>query len=246
MRGLDEIQKTNAVPHTNNAGRRPVGAGGDRADAIFEAIFGDIGTSHERSDDEVANDFLAKLSGRPAQRDEAGVYALIGLVLLDMFAHKGVPERASINEALDAIKAGESRRKSKVVTTGPAESAPANSGEPGTGRPTPFWPTPFQKFWAEHPGLNYDQIKEARAGGKTPIGAITFIGKEWDSIRAVPAKPVEYLGGVRPAYHGEYRAEACDGSLSWVKVVNQNADPISYQIPEAALTAARARKNGEA
>jgi hypothetical protein len=108
---------------------------------------------------------------------------------------------------------------------------------------------PFDRFWkkinqtAGHP-VSFYAAREAFHGGPTPIGAITFIGRDFDGIRAVPAEPVTYLGGKRPAYHGEWRQENPDGSYRWDKVTNSHGNAISYGIPEAALTAARDKRNG--
>jgi len=106
---------------------------------------------------------------------------------------------------------------------------------------------PFLKFWQK---LNderaargeeeafYAEAKKAFLGGETPLGALTFIGKEWDGLRAVPAEPVTYLGGSRPAYHGEYRVVSDAGTV-WHKAVNRHDSPIIYALPEAALLGAK-------
>lgn len=75
-----------------------------------------------------------------------------------------------------------------------------------------------------------------------PLGALTFIGKKWDGLRAVPATPVQYLGGSRPAYHGEYR-ERTEHGIVWHKVANGAAKVISYALPEAALVAANDQRD---
>lgn len=86
-------------------------------------------------------------------------------------------------------------------------------------------------------GAESDHVKS----DETPLGALVFVGKEWDGTRAVPSEPVTYLGGARPAYHGEYRVETPIG-VKWFKVANHNHDPIVYKLPEAALIAAKAQK----
>ncbi len=109
---------------------------------------------------------------------------------------------------------------------------------------------PFIQFWerlnggllaAGKPEAGYGQAREAFLGGKTPVGSLTFVGKEWDGLRAVPAEPVKYLGGTRPVYHGEHREVTGHGTL-WHKVINDTDEPIVYKLPEAALTAARDAK----
>jgi hypothetical protein len=110
----------------------------------------------------------------------------------------------------------------------------------------PFWKRLNATLEARgKPEANYGEARTLFEGGETPVGAMTFIGKQWDGLRAVPAKPVTYLGGERPAYHGEYKEVTGLTGTVWHKVVNQNGDPIVYKLPEAAITAAedqRARK----
>jgi hypothetical protein len=91
------------------------------------------------------------------------------------------------------------------------------------------------------PEADYKTAREAFNGGPTPIGAMTFIGKQWDGLRAVPAEPVKYLGGSRPAYHGEYKIVSPEGTV-WHKV-KSHGEPIVYKIPEAAITAAEEVRN---
>jgi hypothetical protein len=97
---------------------------------------------------------------------------------------------------------------------------------------------PFLKFWerlnAERAKLGqeeafYKDAKEAFNGGPTPDGALTFIGKKWDGVRAVPASDVQS----RKAYHGEFR-EVTDNGTVW-RVVANTYGSISYATPEAAL-----------
>lgn len=111
--------------------------------------------------------------------------------------------------------------------------------------------TPFFAFWKRlnaeltergKPEAGYQTARQAFNGGATPIGALTFIGKDFEGLRAVPAQPVAYLGGTRPSYHGEIR-EVSEAGTKWSKVVNSHGDPILYTIPEAALTAARELRN---
>lgn len=110
---------------------------------------------------------------------------------------------------------------------------------------------PFVKFWqkfndereARGEGeARYSEAKAAFLGGATPTGALTFVGKDWDGLRAVPAKPVKHLGGQRPAYHGEYR-EVTDNGTVWHKVTNELGLPIAYGLPEAALVNAKERRD---
>lgn len=104
---------------------------------------------------------------------------------------------------------------------------------------------PFLKFWQKlnadraAGGLGeaiYKEAKEAFNGGPTPRGALTFIGKEWDGLRAVPAHPYE---GKR-AYHGEFRQVSDEGTV-W-RVVANTTGPICYATAEAAIHGARHAK----
>lgn len=110
---------------------------------------------------------------------------------------------------------------------------------------------PFLKFWQKlnddlsSKGLDeagYKQAKEAFIGGPTPAGALTFIGSEWNGLRAVPSDGA----APRKSYHGEFRQAASDGSAVWRTVASQ-AGLIEYTAPEAALSGARhARTHSEA
>lgn len=114
--------------------------------------------------------------------------------------------------------------------------------------------TPFFRFWrklnaslatARLPAADYGTAKSAFRGDDTPIGAMAFIGKQWDGLRAVPSEPVAFLGGKRPAYHGEYRIIDDDGTR-WHKVTDRHGQPIAYGIPEAAITAADSTRDAKA
>lgn len=244
MRGLDEIQKTNATPHADNGeenfGTKHVGGTDfDRRDPAALAALRALGDGYHRaqanahlenldrirlSGDEILEAILGGGKLRGPSQEEAETEALFGILLID----------ALIN----------ARPKSQAR---PDNTGPATGDETGGVKPTAPQKSalpPFETFWSQRQHLNYGEAKKLYAGGETPVGAITFVGKEWDGIRAVPAKPVAYLGGARPAYHGQFRVANLDGSHTWRTVINQNDDAISYQIPEAALTAARDRKNG--
>jgi len=104
--------------------------------------------------------------------------------------------------------------------------------------------TPFMKFWADlntrKGEVGYRAAKIAYEGGPTPEGTITF-AENGDGLRAVIAPPVN---GAR-AYYGEYRkrwAEHHDQTL-WVRVCNDQGQPIVYTYPDFALIAARRNRN---
>jgi hypothetical protein len=106
---------------------------------------------------------------------------------------------------------------------------------------------PFLKFWQKlnderaargEPEAGYKIAREAFAGGPTPEGALTFIGKKWDGLRAVPAS--------METYHAEFRQVSADDGTVW-HVVSDHTGPISFPSPEAALGAAlRAKTHMEA
>lgn len=102
---------------------------------------------------------------------------------------------------------------------------------------------PFFNFWqtlnakrvaAGGVEVGYGEARELFAGGPTPHGALTFIGKEFEGLRAVPVDPV----GDKPAYHGEYREVTGDKGTVWHKVLNNDQLPIVYTTPEHAINAA--------
>ena len=88
----------------------------------------------------------------------------------------------------------------------------------------------------------YREAKLAFSGGETPVGSLTFIGKEWDGLRAIPATSPH-----GKTYHGEFRSVAPDGNSIWNVVSNTTELPIAYATAEAALNGARhARIHAEA
>lgn len=218
MRGLDEIRKINENPDAYHASRGQPGVISDHERARRR--------DQQRFHGERVDARQAQRNGEDAARtatiQKAEVVKkldelLFTAILLDILASAG-PDEPEPQERID----------------------PIDNNEP-----------PFFKFWAKlNAGLiasgkseaGYRQAREAFSGGTTPVGALTFIGKQWDGLRAVPAKPVTELGGVRPAYHGEYRIVSDEGTC-WHKVVNDDEGPIVYKIPEAAITAAEYVRN---
>ena len=108
---------------------------------------------------------------------------------------------------------------------------------------------PFVKFWQklndslearDEPEATYGQAKRAFLGGATPVGALTFIGKDWDGLRAIPAPPTDG----KKTYHGEFRQVSDEGTI-W-RTVHSGHGPIAYATPEAALNgAANAKAHSE-
>lgn len=98
----------------------------------------------------------------------------------------------------------------------------------------------FMRFWAglnEHLGheARYKEAKLSYDGGETPVGTLTFVGKEWDGLRAVPAKTYEG----KKTYHGQFSSVEPEGNTMWNVVANTDEQPISYANAEAALHGAR-------
>lgn len=216
MRGLDEIRKINNDPRAARLEDALFAGTGYRDDAEARRFHGTRveARQRERTYADVLSDDRA--TGRPT-KEEIGFHILADLAL------------AAIVEALVSEP---TRREPEVQD----RIHSAIDAQP-----------PLFRFWqklndaltaAGKPEAGYGQAREAFNGGKTPVGAITFVGKEWDGIRAVPAEPVKHLGGNRPAYHGEYREVTGEGTV-WHKVKNVDLKPIVYKLPEAALVAAK-------
>jgi hypothetical protein len=117
--------------------------------------------------------------------------------------------------------------------------------QPGIDQP------PFLSFWqnlndtrarAGEPEALYKEARTLFNGGETPVGAMTFIGKQWEGLRAVPSEPVTVLGGNRPIYHAEY-CEVTERGTVWQKVRDYDGQPVAYKIPEAAINAAEEVRN---
>lgn len=101
---------------------------------------------------------------------------------------------------------------------------------------------PFTKFWAKlnaererdgKPEALYKEADEAFMGGPTPKGALTFVGKKWDGLRAVPAEK---------AYYGEFREVVRTGETVWWRV-HDKFGARSYAAVEDALEAALEAKH---
>jgi hypothetical protein len=236
MRGIEDIKTSNENPHhrTDEQFGTSTHEGDPTAYRSFETNLRD-----KRRRDRLAQDVTAQLLvdiGVPAPGSKAHAALDPASKAADLFF-------AAL--LLDIVaQATEQAKASGKPTPEPEHQERVHSaidGEP-----------PFIQFWfklneglAEQglPEATYGVARKAFGGGDTPIGSLTFIGKQWDGLRAVPATPVEYLGGKRPAYHGEYRTVGADEGVVWRKVLNKHDEPIAYQIPEAAITAAEhARK----
>jgi hypothetical protein len=121
-----------------------------------------------------------------------------------------------------------------------------------SGKPTLPDEPPFIKFWAKlnnglreegKPEVGYGAAREAFTGGPTPVGALTFIGKKFDGIRAVPSDPQAHIGGTHLGYYGEYR-EVTEEGTRWHQVLDKHAEKsIVFGTPESALNAALARRD---
>jgi hypothetical protein len=127
--------------------------------------------------------------------------------------------------------------------------AHATGGEPPTQEridPIDENQPPFFRFWkklnaglaaAGKPDTDHRTAMTAFEGGPTPVGALTFIGKQWDGIRAVPT-------GYANGYNGEFRQVTEDGTI-W-RMVHSHTGPREFTSAEGALYSARqAKKHSE-
>lgn len=100
--------------------------------------------------------------------------------------------------------------------------------------------SPFMNFWQKLNNeydaqgadeLLYREAKLAYAGGKTPDGTLTFVGR--DDIRAVPVTGTH-------SYFGEFKQLGEYGNTVWRVVADRRETPIAYGTAEAALNGASA------
>jgi len=126
----------------------------------------------------------------------------------------------------------------------PKEPEPQERIEPIVDNKEP----PFFNFWNKLnseltakglPEAGYKQARDAFSGGKTPDGALTFIGSDWEGVRAVPA--TSHRSGQATSYHGEFR-EVSDNGTFWHVVANKHSKSIAYETAEYALKAAKRAK----
>jgi hypothetical protein len=249
MRGLEEIRKTNENPH---------GFHGEEQFGTFhpdhprhttpeetQRKHGERVEARKRLNGPFEDDILSALG--LTERDQLSPELRLLNNILGPSRPARRPGKDIVNDLLGAIIAGD--LISTIVAADKRQREPGFMDRLDTS--AMFEEPPFVKFWqklndqlkaAGKPEAGFSMAREAFLGGPTPVGAMTFVGKEWDGVRAVPATPVAYLGGTRPAYHGEYRSVTDDGT-KWLKVVNKHDQPISYALPEAALIAAKDQRN---
>lgn len=237
MRGLEQIKEVNENPHEDHGeehfGSRHVGR--------HPALDAEYTLTEPPKSSNVYKTFAANL-------------ALLTVVDQAIFGSKApdglVEQMAAVATVLDRFgvkhPADYDDARALAVKLLREEDANATSQDriqPGIDQP------PFLAFWhdlnarRERAGLPEAHYKEAKLlfeGGETPLGAMTFVGKQWEGLRAVPAKPVAYLGGHRPQYHGEHREITGKGTV-WHKVTGPSG-PTPYACPEAALVAAKDAK----
>ena len=216
MRGISEIIEANETPHHRSSEMFGVGRHTESPDVnrSFESNMAD-----KLRREQAERGWDGSSSHARVQNASKGE-AIVAGILADLF----------IDAALES-----------VLNPRPA---PRHLGMEGIHSAIDAEP-PFPKFWqklnddaAAHgrPELGYGQAKEAFLGGPTPAGALTFIGKEYDGLRAIPAKP--YDG--HKTYYGEFRQVSDNGTI-WRTVHNPHG-PIGYASPEAALYGARHAK----
>jgi hypothetical protein len=212
MRGLHELHETNENPH-------------HRSDEIFGGRRTDSADVNRSFESNLA-DKMRREQGHPT-KDEALVAGLFADFLGGLIVDQ------AINNLARSLTAG---HKAAGYHPGVQDRVhSAIDAEP-----------PFLKFWLR---LNeeraargegeafYKEAKEAFLGGPTPVGALTFVGKEWDGVRAVPMKAYEG----RKSYRGEFRQVSDNGTV-W-RTVHSSSGEIAYASPEAALAGALTAKN---
>lgn len=216
MRGISEINEANEHPHHRSSEMFGVGRHTEGSDVnrSFESNMADKlrreGNGGERSPNK-------------GETVVAGILAdlFIGAAIESILTPRTLADRSRLND-----------KGSRFLGMDGIHSA--IDGEP-----------PFLKFWQKlnderaargEPEAGYHTAKEAFTGGPTPDGALTFIGKDYDGLRAVPAKPHD---GHR-TYHGEFR-QVSDAGTIW-RTVHSTHGPIAYATAEAALYGARHAK----
>lgn len=220
MRGLEEIKSINENPGEHYASREP-------------QHFGPGSGEHNKPTNDTLARILGEITGKQPQANDkqASEDAVVGLLaacaILDLL---GVP--------------APTMSRPRTLADRPRQHADARAhlGMEGILSAIDAKP-PFLTFWQNlnaeraaraEPEAGYGLAKEAFNGGPTPVGALTFIGKDFDGLRAVPSHPVQG----KKSYHGEFRQTAGDGSTVWRAVASQ-AGLIEYTTPEAALSGAR-------
>lgn len=219
--------------------------------------------------DENPGELTARLSGRQRAK-RAAADTIFTAMLLDIIAHAQSESVAGIEREINmhATAAGDETGGEPAAFV----NAPAPGGErfPSTAellqaRYTDVAPPtqeridpidenqpPFFRFWtklnaglkaAGKPDADHKTAMTAFEGGPTPVGALTFIGKEWDGIRAVPVQPA-LPGRLAPAYHGEFRQVSDEGTI-W-RTVHNHSGPREFPSAEGALNGAKhAKKHSE-
>lgn len=225
MRGLEEIIASNNDPAAHHRSREPQhGRHFEGADTNrpFESNLADKRRRDQAFHGERV-EARQRINGQPFndQKPSKGDAAVAG-ILADL----------AVGAIIDSILGG-------------PRVAPRHLGLEGIHSAIDAEP-PFLKFWQKlndhraEQGLDeagYGEAKSAFLGGKTPLGSLTFIGKEWDGVRAVPTKAYEG----RKSYRGEFRQVSDNGTV-W-RTVHSSSGEIAYASPEAALAGALTAKN---
>ncbi len=247
MHGLETIKKINENPDAYHASREPqhYGEGHHTSPEETQRVHGERVEARRRTNGQpFRSDLEGLLDPASTSRGFASKHdAILGGILADIL---GVPAKKTRHEQeiddlfftallLDIID--------NAVRTGNKPPAPMENIHSAIDAPPE---TPFFKFWAKlnkrlaetgYVEADYGQAKEAFNGGKTPDGSLTFVGKDWDGLRAVPAHPTNG----KKTYHGEFRQVSDEGTV-WRSVANGGGLPIAYGTAEAALHGARHAK----
>lgn len=205
MHGIEQVKRMNEDPNAYHAAREP-------------QHYGEGSTP--RATDETLQKILEEITGGRQKSARLSAADIIGMLVV----------AATLEDATRSIP--------RTLADRPRQHMDARHlGMDGVLSAIDAAP-PFLKFWhqlnAERSArcedeATYKEAREAFQGGPTPDGALTFIGKKWDGLRAVPVGAVQG----RPTYHGEFRQVTDNGTI-W-RTVHSQSGPIAYATPEAAL-----------
>lgn len=224
MHGLERLREINEDPNAYYSSREPQHYG------------------EPRTRDEIAADHESRTAFLAARQRRLDPH-LAHLLLVE----ETEAEKAAVIKTIDDVLF------TAILLDIIAASKPTEKPTPGIEVAKNIGPLPpFMRFWkrlnservaAGEADVDYKTAHEAFDGGATPVGAMTFIGKQWNGLRAVPSVPVTVLGGTRPNYHAEYRVVSENDGTQWFKVRDDAGNIRLYEIPEAAITAAERVRN---
>jgi hypothetical protein len=238
MHGLEQIKSMNEDPSGYHRSREPQHHGHPKEERATSS------TNSSRTDailDDILNDFV----GGKRETAATKTAELFG----EMIANAIILEALGI-ERPDTY--AEAERLVRSLTGEPPKTQPAPQPQPKPnythqdGVDFAIEGNPFVKFWRKLndnrvarglPELMYGEAKRSFEGGATPDGAITFVGGDWNGLRAVPVNSTDD----KRTYHGEFRETTAEGNMVWRRVHNEYG-PIAFKTAEAALHGANRAK----